>query len=123
MYRGFPRVHHMHMSKRQLPRPRQIVYRPTFIRQWREARERTLEDLASKIGITHASLSRIERGRQPYSQAILEAVANELRTDVSSLLTRDPTDPEAIWPLWDRARPDERKMLVDIAKTIIKSNR
>jgi transcriptional regulator with XRE-family HTH domain len=107
--------------KRAGQRRNQVIYKRTFIRQWREDRDKTLEWLAEKIGITHASLSRIERGLQPYSQAILEAIAAELSTDVASLLTRDPTDPETIWPIWDKAKPAERKKIVDIAKTIIRS--
>jgi transcriptional regulator with XRE-family HTH domain len=79
--------------------------------------------LAKKIGgMTHASLSRIERGRQPYSQRILEAIADELTGgDVASLLIRDPTDPNALWSIWERAKPGERAMIVDIAKTIVKT--
>ena len=99
----------------------------TFIRQWRESKSMTLEALAERVGekiggMTHASLSRIERGLQPYSQPILEAIADELTGgDVASLLMRDPSDPHAIWSIWDRAKPGERKMIVDIAKTIVKT--
>lgn len=123
MYTDVEHVHHMYMSKRPHPRKTPTLYKRTFIRQWRDHRDRTLEDIAEKIGITHASLSRIERGLQPYSQAILESIAKELSTDVPSLLTRDPADPEAIWSIWDQAKPGERKMIVDIAKTIIKTDR
>lgn len=121
MYTRSGRVHPMYMSKRPGTRGKPIFYKRTFIRQWREHREKTLEYLAEKIGITHASLSRIERGLQPYSQPIVESIAKELATDVSSLLNRDPNDPEAIWSIWDQAKPAERKMIVDIAKTIIKT--
>lgn len=87
----------------------------------------TLEQLAERVGVrlgagfTHASLSRIERGLQPYSQPILEAVADELQIDVASLLMRDPSDPEAMWSIWDQAKQGERKIIVDIAKTIVKT--
>jgi transcriptional regulator with XRE-family HTH domain len=107
--------------------PRSPKYRPTFIRQWREHRHMTLETLAARVGekiggMTHASLSRIERGLQPYSQPILEAIAEELtRGDVASLLMRNPGDPEAIWSIWDQAKPGERRIIVDIAKTIVKT--
>lgn len=111
----------MYMAKRVVPRPKQPTYRRTFIRQWREYRNKTLEQLADIVGVTHASLSRIERGLQPYSQAILEAIADALMTDVPSLLMRDPTDPEGIWSIWDKAQTGERKMIVDIAKTIVKT--
>jgi transcriptional regulator with XRE-family HTH domain len=102
-------------------------YRLTFIRQWRESRSMTLEVLAERVGeriggMTHASLSRIERGLQPYSQPVLEAIADELTGgDVASLLMRDPSDPNAIWSIWDQAKPGERKMIVDIAKTIVRT--
>jgi transcriptional regulator with XRE-family HTH domain len=109
------------------PRFKKPVYRPTYIRQWREAKGLTLEALAERLAIklgsmTHASLSRIERGLQPYSQPILEALADELTGgDAASLLMRDPNDPQAIWSIWERAKPGERKMIVDIAKTIVKT--
>ena len=46
------------------------TYRRTYIRQWRAHRKMTLETLAERVGakvggMTHASLSRIERGLSP----------------------------------------------------------
>lgn len=119
-------MHHAYMVRKVKPRFR-VRYRPTFIRQWREHRHMTLETLAGRVGekiggMTHASLSRIERGLQPYSQPILEAIADELTGgDTASLLMRDPSDPEGIWSVWDRARPGQRRIIVDIAKTVIKT--
>src|SRR3989304_2209320 len=99
MYGGKGSVHAMHMARTKVtPRPKTPqAYRRTFIRQWRESKEMTLETLAgrggAKIGgMPQASLSRIERGLQPYSQPILEAIADELTNgDVASLLMRDPS--------------------------------
>lgn len=68
-----------------------------------------------------AQLSRIETGKSPYTQDFLELAAHAYQTDVPSLLMRDPTDPDAMWSIWDRAKPGERRMIVDIAKTIIKT--
>lgn len=96
-------------------------YRLTFIRQWRESAPLTLERLADRIGSTHATLSRIERGLLPYSQPMLEALANALNTDPASLLIRDPRDPEGIWSIWDKAAPGERRMIVDLAKTVVRT--
>ena len=80
------------MAKRQVaPRPKG-QFRPTFIRQWRKYRGLTLERLA-----------------------------DALQTDVASLLMRDPTDSEALWSIWDHAKPGERKMIIDIAKTVTKT--
>ena len=115
-------VHHVHMTnklvKTRLKGPR---YRPTFIRQWREHREMTLEQLGEAIHMSHAQLGRIERGLQPYNQAMLEALAVELQTDVASLLMRDPSDPDAMWSLWDQAKPGERQMIVNIARGVLKT--
>lgn len=63
----------------------------------------------------------LENGKRAYTQQTLEAVAEALQTDVASLLMRDPTDPDAIWSIWDNAKPGERQMIVDIAKTVTKT--
>jgi transcriptional regulator with XRE-family HTH domain len=96
-----------------------------YIREWRKFRRMTLEALASRVGekiggFTHASLSRIERGLQPYSQPILEAIADALRTDPASLMMRDPTDPDAIWSVWEQAKPGEREVIVDMAASYLR---
>ena len=66
--------------------------------------------------------SRIERGRQPYSEPLLKALGGELTGgDPASLLMRNPSDPEGIWSIWDKARPAERKLIVELAKTLIKT--
>ncbi len=103
------------------PRFRQRVYQKTFMREWREHKGRTLEEAAEVAGITHASLSRIERGKQPYSQAILEALADYYGTNAASLLMRNPQDPEGIWTVWDQAKPGERRQIVEIARALIKT--
>lgn len=86
----------------------------TFIRAWRKHRglslSRVVDRLANlhDLGITKTSLSRIETGKQPYSQPILEALADVLETDVASLLMRDPGQPDMIWSIWDRIAPPKR---------------
>jgi DNA-binding Xre family transcriptional regulator len=101
-------------------RPRS-QFRRTFIRQWREHRGLTLERLADRAGMTAGNLSQLERGNQGYTQNTLERLADALQTDVASLLMRDPTDSEALWSIWDQAKPGERRMLVDIAKTVVRT--
>jgi transcriptional regulator with XRE-family HTH domain len=109
------------MRKQSKPRSRQPPYRRTYIRQWRTYRGLTLQRVADRIGTTHASLSRIERGVQPYSQPMLEAIADALQTDPASLLIRNPEDPEGIWTLWDQAKPGVRQQIIEIAKTLTKT--
>lgn len=111
-------VHPAYMKKIASHKGRKL--RPTFIRQWREHRNKSLETVAEAVGTTHATLSRIERGLIPYSQELLEDVADVLQTDVASLIMRNPTDDDAIWTLWDQAKIGERQMIVDLAKTVLR---
>lgn len=119
------------MAKHEQPRH--------FLRAWRKSRDLTLEQVAERVAVigserrdaaddplssprsmTHATLSRIERGRQPYNQPLLEILAEIYMTDVASLLIRDPSDPEGIWSVWDRLKPGQRQaamaMLMGLAQ-------
>lgn len=123
----------MHMKKerphrQQRPRRAGQPYRRTFLREWRLFRNLTLERAADRIGevtgegFSHGQLSRIERGEQPYSQAILEAAADAYGTDPASLLMRNPADPEGIWSIWEQAKTGEqRRIIVDLARTVVKT--
>lgn len=69
------------------------------IRAWRG--DLSLERLADRVRdlgvpITHASLSRIERGLQPYTQVKLEAIAKALNCTPADLVMRTPTSPTQI---------------------------
>jgi transcriptional regulator with XRE-family HTH domain len=107
----------MYMVVSRLKRP----FRRTFIRSWRTHRNLTLAQLAQRVGTTHATLSRIERGLQPYNQPLLEALAEALQTDPASLLMRNPDDPEGIWSVWENAKEGQRRQIVEIAKTLVKT--
>lgn len=127
MDRGNVRLHPAHMAARH------------FLRAWREAAGYTLEEVAERIGalgeqrravgdpltapvsITHASLSRIERGLQPYNQVLLELLAEIYRTDTASLLMRNPADPDGLWSIQDQLTPVQRAQLVEIARTLAKT--
>jgi len=92
---------------------------PNYIRQWREKRGKTQEQLAEYIGISAGHLSRIERGQQEYMQGLLEAAADYLETDPASLLMRDPSMAENIWSLWDRASNGEKQDILRLAEVVI----
>lgn len=95
--------------------------RRTFFKEWREFRKLSQQQIAERLDTSVPSISRIESGTQPYTQDVLEALAEALMTDPASLLMRNPNDPEAIWSLWDSAKPGERKMIIDIARTVTKT--
>jgi transcriptional regulator with XRE-family HTH domain len=92
-----------------------------FVRQWRNHRGLTLEELAERVGVTHGALSQLETGRTRYTQKMMEALADALNCTVADLLIRDPSDPEGIWSIWDNAKPGERRQIVEVAKTLLKT--
>ena len=73
-------------------------YRRTYIKEWREKRGKmTLAQLAARLEViggniakTEASLSRIENGKQPYTQETLEAIALALETTAEELIGKNP---------------------------------
>ena len=92
---------------------------PTFIRQWREHRGLSLERLADRLSTTKASLSRIERGLQPYSQPLLEALAEALICSPADLLMRNPADPDGIWSIWDNIPEVDRPRAVAVLRAML----
>jgi len=78
------------------------------------------EQLGEDESMSHAQLGRIERGLQPYSQGVLEAIADALETDLASLLVRDPSRDEEIWLAWEQANSEQRKLIANIANTIMR---
>jgi transcriptional regulator with XRE-family HTH domain len=100
----------MYMARKSArPIPKQRLYGPHFLRQWREYRGFTLEQAGEAVGISHAQLGRIERRLQKYNQELLERLADLYKTTPASLIMRDPTDEDAIWSLWDQAQEAERE--------------
>lgn len=97
----------------------QQQFRPTFIRAWRKHRGLTLEQLAARLGdMVPSNLSMLERGLRGYVQNTLERIAAELGTDAPTLLSRGPKDGDDIMEIWDQAKPNQRRQIIEIAKTI-----
>jgi transcriptional regulator with XRE-family HTH domain len=95
------------MPKRiALQKPRQR--RRTFFREWREYRGLTQEQLAGRLETSVASISRIEKGTQPYTQDVLEALAEALAT-------------EAMWSIWDQAKSGERQLIEELARSVVRT--
>lgn len=128
------RVHDVHMTKR--PPKRHVpgtrlrpLYQRTFIKQWREHREMSQEELAEKVaeyllendisekGYTYASIGRMENGRIPYSQPIMEGISKALGVSVATLITTPPPapgeplppDPETLLKVWNEGRKASRQ--------------
>lgn len=109
------------MSKRPsmpVPKPQR---RRLFIKEWRKYRQMTQETLAERAGMSIGNVNHLEQAKQGYTQEALEALANALNCSPAHLIMVDPTKGDAIWSIWDQAKPGERQMIVDIAKTITKT--
>ena len=88
-----------------------------FLKEWREFRRLTQEQLADRIGISRVMVSKIERGLNPYHQAFLEAAAVALMCEPADLLVRDPSQPDAIWSVWDSIPAADKPRAIAILKT------
>lgn len=104
--------------------------RPTFIRAWRTHRGLSLEALAARVeeilgrNMTHATLSRIERGKIAYTQPVLEAIASALLCEPADLLIRNPLDKSAPWSILDqlkKADPDARARIMAVVDALAKT--
>lgn len=114
------------MPRKARPHPKP-TRRPTFIKAWRKFRDMTQAQVLDQLMTLHeydlsaAQLSRIERGDQPYSQDLLEMLADVLRTEPASLIMRDPTRRE-FWTIYDTLGPVERQQVIDYADFIQKKS-
>lgn len=79
-----------------------------FFREWRKHRRLTLERAAELLDMSHANLSRIENGLQPYNETTLDRMAIAYDCQPADLLSRDPRDPEGIWAVWDDLRAAQK---------------
>lgn len=100
------------------PHPKRKQFRKTFIREWRQARGLTIEQLADRIELQPSALSYLERGQSAYTQGTLERIADALQTDPASLIMRNPADEEAIWSLWDTASEAEKQQISNVVKAL-----
>lgn len=110
----------MPRKPRAHPKP---ARKPTFIRAWRKHRDMTQAQVTESLMLLHgielseAQLSRIETGKQPYAQDLLEALADVLQTGPDSLIMRDPNNTR-FWSIYDTLDPVQRQQISDYAAFI-----
>lgn len=102
----------------------QRTLKKTFIKQWRLKRGLSQRKLAARMEvepggdevISHVSISRIETGKQPYSQPILEALAEALSVTPAMLIENDPNKEGLVIDLVRRLDDEKRKQALDFLK-------
>lgn len=92
--------------------------RRTFLKEWREYRVLTQEQASERIGVTQATLSRVERGVTPYDQDLLERIAFAYLCAPEDLLMRNPLDKDAVWSISDNLRKADPADLAKAAAMI-----
>jgi transcriptional regulator with XRE-family HTH domain len=99
--------------------PPPLPRKAAFIKQWRNFRKMSQARLAEAIDMSTGNLSNIENGKQPYIQDHLEAIACVLHCEVVDLILRNPKEPEGIWTLWARAKPEQRQQILKIMRALL----
>lgn len=107
-------VHPMHMVRG----PKKPAYRRTFLHEWRDSADMTLEVAAAEMGLSHSQLSRIERGHSPYSQRILEAAAKLYGCTPSDLLTRGPDGAQELFDIWSHLDTPQRQQAARVLRAL-----
>lgn len=104
----------------------------TYIKEWRAKRGLSLRRLAERLEetpggdliLSHASIGRIEAGKQPYTQSTLEAIANALGVTAAMLLEVNPEkdgDVIDITLRLNKASPELRKQVIDVIEALLQS--
>ena len=92
-----------------------------FIAEWRRHRALSQAALGAELGISKASVSRIERCLQPYTQDILEAIAEVLRTEPALLLSCTPEDSATVISAWERIPMSGRRQALAVLEALART--
>lgn len=87
-----------------------------YLKEWRKHRGYTQDQVIERLlafddphlPATAASLSRLENGKQPYGQRILEALAEIYQCEPDHLIGRDPTKEGELIDLFQRMTLEQR---------------
>lgn len=107
------------MPKKQ-PAPANSPFRRTFIREWREYKGLTQEQLTDRLEgvITQSALSRLERGLSGYTQGSLEAIAYALGVEAADLIGRLPGAPTELTLIVNKLPPEKQQQAIAILRAI-----
>lgn len=98
----------------------------TFIRAWRKYRGLSQEELASRVNMSRENWSKIESGKVPYNQDMLELAALALGCRAGDLLDKDPlsdTSADELKRLMGMANDAEQRQIIAVAKTLLETKK
>ena len=97
-----------------------------YLKEWRRYRDLTQEQVISRLQAledsllptTAASLSRLENGKQPYNERVLEALAFIYDTEPDSLIGRDPFKEGQVIDFVSRLNERQRQQVLAFMQAI-----
>lgn len=124
--------HHWNLAPRyNRDMTKKPLLRRTYIRQWRKKAGLSLRAFADRMEsepggdpvISHVSIGRIERGEQPYTQPVIEAMAAALGVSVAALIEINPDiEDSRVIDITSRLRmatPDERDQAFRVLDAVL----
>lgn len=89
-----------------------------YLRQWREYRKMSQEQLAERVGTTKAVISLLENEKRPLSSKWLRKLAEALDTQPGHILDHDPNElPADVFDIWSRIAKQDRAQAARILRT------
>lgn len=111
-------------------------FRKTYFKEWRKFCDKTQaqvvsalqqlngdsppEDPSLRIPTTEASLSRLENGKQPYSQSILEALAEIYDAEPADLIAVNPLKERDVIDFMRHLDEKQKRQVLAIAEAVVK---
>jgi transcriptional regulator with XRE-family HTH domain len=95
--------------------------RPHFIADWRRHRGLSQAALGAALGMSKASISRVERGVQPYTQDLLDAAAEVLQTEPAALLTHRPEHAAPLMSVWECIPKPRRRQALAVLEALART--
>ena len=97
-----------------------------YFKEWRKHRHYTQEQVVMRleslddehIPRTAASLSRLENGKQPYTQRIVEALADIYQCEPEHLIGRNPEKAGEVIDLWQRLTDQQRRQALAVIEAL-----
>lgn len=96
-----------------------------FLREWREFKKLSQEDAADRAEIDRTSLSKVENGKVPYNQDLLERLALAYGCDPDDLISMDPLKldpPRLVYNQLRHAPPELQRQAANIIAALLKAS-
>ena len=90
-----------------------------YLKEWREKRDLTQQQLADRLETGKDQISRWESGKRGMSAEVVAALAEALQIEPSDIF-RDPSMPSAD-ELLRHATPDQRRLAFQLIETALKT--